>query len=121
MRLCIPTSGGGGLDDRVGEHFGRVPTYTIYDTDTQKVEVLPNQSEHMGGAGLPAEHLAAAGVDVVLCAGLGRRAIALLSESGIEVCSGASGTVREALQAWQEGHLSEAEPCTQHAFHDRHG
>ncbi len=108
------------MNDHVGEHFGRVPTYTIYDTDTGQVEVLPNRSEHMGGAGLPAEHLAAAGVDVVLCAGLGRRAMALLSESGIEVCSGASGTAGEAVQAWQEGRLAEAEPCTRHAFHDRH-
>ena len=120
MRVCVPSAGPGGLDDLVGEHFGRVPTYTIYDTETGQVEILPNTSEHMGGAGLPAELLAQAGVDVVICSGLGRRAIGLLSQSGIEVCTGASGTVREAIEAWRSGKLSGADACDRHLFHDRH-
>ncbi|MCD5408516.1 NifB/NifX family molybdenum-iron cluster-binding protein [Candidatus Bipolaricaulota bacterium] len=99
----------GGLDDLVGQHFGRVPTY--YDTDTGEVEVLPNESEHMGGSGLPAEHLAQAGVDVVICSGLGRRALALLESYGVEVVTGASGTVGEVIRAWQEGRLGGAAPC----------
>lgn len=117
MRVCVPSAGPGGLDDLVGEHFGRVPTYTIYDTETGEVEILPNESEHMGGVGLPAEHLAQAGVDVVICSGLGRRAIDLLSQNGIEVCTGATGTVREAIQAWQEGRLGSADACERHMFH----
>lgn len=120
MRVCVPSAGPGGLDDRVGEHFGRVPTYTVYDTETGQVEVIDNTSEHMGGTGLPGELLAQVGVDVVICAGLGRRAIDLLSRHGIEVCTGASGTVREAIQAWQEGRLSGADACQRHMFHD-HG
>jgi predicted Fe-Mo cluster-binding NifX family protein len=118
MRICIPTEGNGGLDDRVCEHFGRSPTYTIYDTETGEVEILPNTSEHFGGSGLPAELLAQAGVNVVLCAGLGPRAIALLAQYGIEVHTGAFGTVREAIQAWQAGRLSGAEPCERHLFHE---
>ena len=120
MEVCVPTRGPGGLDDQVGEHFGRVPTYTLYDTDTGEVEILPNTSQHMGGTGLPAELLAQAGVDVVICSGLGRRALALLEENGIEVYIGASGTVREAVQAWQEGRLSLAQApdaCNRHMFH----
>ncbi len=111
MRVCVPSAGGGGLDDLVGEHFGRSPTYTIYDTETGAVEVLPNASEHMGGTGLPAEHLARAGVDVVICSGIGRRAVELLESHGIEVVTGASGTVGEAIRAWKEGRLGGAVPC----------
>lgn len=121
MRICVPTAGQGGMDDQVGEHFGRVPTYTVYDTETGEVEVLANESEHMGGMGLPAEHLAQASVEVVVCVGLGRRAVSLLSENGVQVCTGASGTVREAIQAWQEGRLSGAAACTRHMFHDDRG
>ncbi|MBC7093252.1 NifB/NifX family molybdenum-iron cluster-binding protein [Candidatus Bipolaricaulota bacterium] len=121
MRICVPTAGQGGLDDRVGEHFGRVPTYTVYDTETGEVEILPNASEHMGGTGLPAEHLAQAGVEVVICSGLGRRALDLLSQYGIEVFSGATGTVQEAIEAWQGGRLSGAAACTRHMFHDGRG
>ncbi len=121
MKVCVPSEGTGGLDAPVGEHFGRVPTYTVYDTETGQVEVLPNESEHMGGSGLPGQLLAQAGVDVLLCAGLGRRALALLHERGIEVRTGASGTVREAIEAWKNGQLSEGDPCTRHMFHGQGG
>ena len=122
-KLCVPTSGSGGLDDLVGEHFGRVPTYTIYDSETGTVEVVDNTSEHAGGTGLPADILSGLGIDVLLCSGLGRRAIGILSGSGIEVCVGLSGTAREAVEAWKGGRLSAAsddDACQQHAFRDRH-
>ena len=43
MKICMPTMGNGGLDGRVGEHFGRVPTYTIVDLETNNVKVVPNR------------------------------------------------------------------------------
>jgi len=122
-KVCVPTAGGGGLNALVGEHFGRVPTYTIYDSETGAVEVVDNTSEHAGGTGLPADLLSNLGIDVLLCSGLGRRAIGILSENGIEVCVGLSGTAREAIEAWKGGQLSgasEGDACQRHAFHDRH-
>ena len=122
-KLCVPTAGAGGLDDFVGEHFGRVPTYTIYDTETRAVEVVANSSEHAGGTGLPGDLLSGLGIDVLLCSGLGRRAIGILSQSGIKVCVGLQGTAREAIEAWKGGRLSgasEGDACQQHAFRDRH-
>ncbi|MFQ6116773.1 MAG: NifB/NifX family molybdenum-iron cluster-binding protein [Candidatus Bipolaricaulia bacterium] len=119
MRVCIPTEGGGGLDARVGEHFGRVPTYTIVDTETGEVEVLPNESEHLGGSGLPAELLAQAGVDVLLCTGLGRRAMGLLEDYGVMVYIGARGTAEEALESWKREGLQAAtdeDVCGEHRF-----
>jgi len=121
MRVCIPTEGSGGLDDRVGEHFGRVPTYTIVDTETGEVEVLPNESEHLGGSGLPAELLAQAGVDALLCAGLGRRAMALFEDYGVMVYVGAHGTVKDALEAWKREGLQAAtdeDICREHKFRE---
>jgi predicted Fe-Mo cluster-binding NifX family protein len=120
MKVCVPSEGAGGLEDRVGEHFGRVPTYTVVDTETGQVEVLRNESEHTGGTGLPGGILVRAGVDVVLCTGLGARALALLEGSGIEVCTGASGTVREAIESWKRGELGKGNACRRHLFHD-HG
>lgn len=120
-RLCVPTGGAGGLDDLVGEHFGRVPTFTLVDSETGDVEVLDNSSEHMGGAGLPADLLVQAGAEVILCQGLGRRAIQLLSDAGVSVCTGVSGSVSEVVAAWKGGALAEAgesDACARHAFHD---
>lgn len=120
-RVCIPTATHGGLNDLVGEHFGRVPTYTIYDSETQDVEIISNTSEHAGGSGLPADILADLGIDVLLCKGAGRRAIDILAGRGIQVCIGVSGTAGGAVDAWKTGDLSSAssdDACQQHTFHD---
>jgi predicted Fe-Mo cluster-binding NifX family protein len=123
MRICIPTIGENGLDDLVGEHFGRVPTYTIVDLDKNEVKVISNTSEHMGGQGQPPEIMAREGVNVMVCRGLGRRAITMFEELGIDVYIGASGTVREAIDAFKEDKLQKASidnACGRHAFRDQH-
>ncbi|NOQ53706.1 MAG: dinitrogenase iron-molybdenum cofactor biosynthesis protein [Thermoplasmata archaeon] len=125
MRISVPSMGNNGLDEQVGEHFGRVPTYTIVDTETDAVETLTNTSEHMGGTGYPPELMAKANVDVMVCGGLGRRAIMMFEELGIRVFVGASGTVGNAVQMYQSGALQEAtdeNACKQHAFREHdHG
>jgi len=123
MKICIPTMGKNGLDDIVGEHFGRVPTYTIVDIDTNEVKVIPNTSEHMGGIGFPPEIMLREGVNVLVCRGLGRRAIGMFDESGIDVYIGASGTVKDAISAFKQGRLHKAgigDACGRHAFRNQH-
>ena len=123
MKICIPTIGDNGLEDHVGEHFGRVPTYTIVDLDTDEVKVIPNTSEHMGGQGYPPELMVKEGVTVMVCRGLGRRAISMFEELGIEVYIGAFGTVQNAIDDFKQGKLQKAglsDACGQHAFQDHH-
>jgi len=123
MKVCIPTMGKRGLDDSVGEHFGRVPTYTIVDLDTDEVKVVPNVSHHMGGHGDPPEIMAQEGVNVMVCQGLGRRAISMFEGFGITVYIGAIGTVRDAVAAFKQNRLQKAtvdDACGKHTFRDRH-
>ncbi|MCI0497376.1 MAG: NifB/NifX family molybdenum-iron cluster-binding protein [Thermoplasmata archaeon] len=108
----------------MGEHFGRVPTYTIVDTETGEVRVIANTSEHMGGQGYPPHIIAEAGADALVCSNLGRRAIAMFSELGLEVYVGATGTVRDAVDRYTSGrlqHATENTACAQHAFGKGHG
>ena len=118
-KVCIPTMGNNGLDEAVGEHFGRVPTYTIVDTDTNEVRTIPNTSEHAGGQGYPPEIIAKTGADTMICGGLGRRAVMMFEEMGIMVYVGANGTVKDAVQMFSDGRLEAAtdeNACRQHAF-----
>ena len=125
MKVCVPTTGDRGLEDFVGEHFGRVSFYTIVDTETSEVQILRNTSEHMGGRGYPPEIMNNAGVEVMICSGLGRRAIMMFEEMGIMVYVGASGSVANAIDMWEKNNLPAAtdeNACQQHAFrkHDHH-
>jgi len=123
MKICIPTMGKRGLDDSVGEHFGRVPTYTIVDLETDEVKVVPNVSHHMGGQGDPPEIMVREGVNVMVCQGLGRRAISMFEGFGITVYIGAAGSVRDVVAAFKQDRLQKAtvdDACGKHAFRDRH-
>lgn len=108
MRVCIPTMGYKGMEEQIGEHFGRVPTYTVVDLETGEVKIIENTSEHMGGQGLPPEIIAGSGADILLCAGLGHRAISMFEELGIMVYVNAYGTVRDALLMLKDGRLQPA-------------
>ncbi|MBN1677045.1 MAG: NifB/NifX family molybdenum-iron cluster-binding protein [Candidatus Thermoplasmatota archaeon] len=117
MKVCIPTNGRGGLEDIVCEHFGRAPTFTVVDMDTNSVVVVPNASEHMGGMGKPPEHIISTGSEVLVCSELGPRAIGMFESYGVEVFVGARGTVREAVELWRQGKLeraSDVNACREH-------
>lgn len=123
MKIGIPSMGEKGLDEQVGQHFGRVSHYTIVNLDTNKIEVISNTSHHMGGSAQPPELLKKEGVNVMLCSGLGRRAINLFDQMGIAVYIGASGKVRDAISAYKKGDLQKAtisDGCQEHAFGDHH-
>ena len=86
---------------------------------TRDVKVVDNTSEHLGGAGYPADNIARTGTNVMICGGLGRRAITMFEGYGIMVYIGAQGTVRDAIRGWEEGTLQVAtdeSACQQHAF-----
>jgi len=120
MKICVPTMGGGGLDEQVCEHFGKAPTYTIVDTDTSDLKVIENTSEHMGGVGKPPDLILSAGADTIVVSGLGQKAVARFEALGIVVHIGAGGTVRDAIRALGEGALpraSSANVCREHQGH----
>ena len=100
------------------EEFTR---YTIYDTENEKVEIIPNTSSHKGGTKLPADLLQGHGIDIMICGGLGRRAIQLFEQFGIEVYSGAKGTIADAIKQFEDGSLTmttDADACREHKYHD---
>jgi len=107
MRVALPTMGEKGLKEKIGAHFGRCPTFTIYDLETEEIEVISNNSKHKGGKGNPPELLAEKDIDCMICKNLGRKAVSLFEDLGIEVYDGAEGTVQEAVESWKNDSLDE--------------
>ena len=107
MKYAIPVLNDNGWDTSVGEHFGRVPLYCIWDDESDTIVIIPNASNHFGGVGMPAEFLATK-ADGIICKGIGAKAIDLCNNLGLKLYVGAPDTVRETVRFMKEGKLPEA-------------
>lgn len=108
MKVVLPTADDGGLQATLAEHFGQARFFTVVDSETQEVSTRPNDGQHYGEGQTPAQIMIEAGAEVVLCGGLGRRAVGLFEQAGVQVMVGAIGTVQECLDAHRAGTLSAA-------------
>lgn len=113
MKIAI-SSVGETLDSQVDRRFGRCQYFLIVDSDTMDSEVIPNAAAGaMGGAGIQAaQSVADKGVEAVITGNIGPNAFQTLSGAGIEIATGASGTVREAIKKYNRGELRNTEAPT---------
>jgi len=109
MKICI-TSEGGNLDSKVDPRFGRCQYFIIADTDTLEFEAVRNPNiESMGGAGIQSAQLVASKqIKAVVTGNVGPNAFQTLQAAGIEVFTGASGTVKEAIEKYKKGEFKAA-------------
>lgn len=117
MKIVIPTSNRKGLDDSIAEHFGRCQSYTFLDENGKVIEIIDNTSEHMGGMGLPPELMKKHGANVLLCRGLGSRALNLCKQFGIDVYVCNAETVKEMFDLWKNKKIQKADDedtCMEH-------
>lgn len=117
MKIAIPTEGRRGLEESVAYHFGRCETYTILDEEGKVLDIIDNTSEHMGGEGLPPELLKKHGVRILLCQGLGPRAVDICNKFGIEVYVSSEVSVEGMFKLWKSGKLKKAtieDICEEH-------
>ena len=92
--------------------FGRAPFILIVDSDNNEVEVLDN-SDNLNafkGAGIQAAVMVSdRGAKVLLTGYCGPNAFKTLTAAGIKVASNMSGTVKDAVIAYNEGKVSFAD------------
>ena len=121
IRVAVSVDDSNGLDSVVSPHFGRCPYYILVDLDDREVKQVnavanPNYGRHAPGT-VPT-FIQDQGADVMLAGGMGRRAIALFQQYGIQAATGAAGSVRHALEQYLGGELQGAEPCSTSLGHD---
>ncbi|NLE08844.1 MAG: dinitrogenase iron-molybdenum cofactor biosynthesis protein [Dehalococcoidales bacterium] len=88
------------LDSPLDPRFGRCPFFIIVDSDTMECEAVDSAGAGAsGGAGTSAgQEMVIRGVEVVLTGNCGPNAVQVLQAAGIKVITGATGTVREAVE-----------------------
>ena len=120
MRIAISADNWNGLDSVISPHFGRCPHYILVDVDGHEVKtvnVVDNPYYGQHAPGMVPNFIHSQGVDVMLTGGMGRRAIASFEQLGVEAVSGASGTVRRAVELYLGGQLRGAQPCRESIEH----
>ena len=106
MKICVSALSDN-IDAQIDPRFGRCQFFVIVDTDTMSFEALPNTSQSApSGAGIQAaQNVATKGVHAVLTGNVGPNAFQALSAAGINIITGVSGTVREAVEKFKSGQL----------------
>lgn len=120
MKIAVTVENNNGLESMVAEHFGRAPCFMLVDVENGEVTATqvvanPFAEAHQPGQvpGFIHEHKA----NVILSGGMGGRAIEFFGQLGIKAATGASGTVRQALENYLGGKLKEAAPCLESVAH----
>lgn len=111
MKIAV-TSRGADLGSEVDPRFGRAAYILVVDSETLEIEVLDN-SENVNafkGAGIQAASMVSdKGAEVLLTGFCGPNAFRTLKAAKIKVANDVSGTVRDAIKAFNEGKVSFAD------------
>ena len=113
MKVAV-TAQGVSLDDAVDSRFGRAAYFIVVDTETMQFECVENSAVSAGGgAGVSsAKTITDSGAKVILTGNCGPNAARALSAAGIKIYPNASGTVKEAVEAFKAGKLEASDRPT---------
>ena len=104
MKIAVSATGAS-LDADAEPRFGRCPYFIIADSETMEFEAVDNAAAmEGGGAGISAaQAIADKGVQAVLTGNCGPNAYQVLSAAGIQIITGISGSVKDAIESYRSG------------------
>lgn len=111
MKIAVTYENG-----QVFQHFGHTSEFKIYDVEDGKVVSSSVVSTGGKGHGSLAGFLKDAGVETLICGGIGGGAKAALAEMNIKLLPGVTGNADEQVQHLLEGDLiyDPTVQCTHH-------
>jgi predicted Fe-Mo cluster-binding NifX family protein len=111
MKIVV-SSQGSDMQSAVDPRFGRARWFIVVDTDSGEFEAMDN-AEVMNaahGAGpQAAQKIVSIGAKAVITGHCGPNAFRALKAGGIQVITGAEGTVQEAVDRFKNGEFKEIE------------
>jgi predicted Fe-Mo cluster-binding NifX family protein len=112
--IAIAAEDARGFEGQVSAHFGRCPFYVLAEVDGTVATVSRVVSNPYSGAhqpGVMPRFIHDLGANVIIAGGMGRRAIDMFHGLGVDVATGAIGTVDEVLGAYLRGEHRGVVPC----------
>ena len=120
MKIAITAETDQGLASSVAQHFGQAHYFVLLQLENGAIsatEVVANPFAHGHEPGQIPAWIHEQGATVMISGGMGGRAIGFFQEVGVQTATGASGTVEQALKAYQAGSLTGAAPCAESVAH----
>ena len=117
MRVAVTYENG-----KIFQHFGHTEQFKFYDIENDKIVNTQVADTNGQGHGAIAGFLKNAGVDVLICGGIGGGAQTALGEAGIQLFGGVSGEADEVVNTYIAGKLN-YDPdvkCSHHEHKEDH-
>ena len=111
MKIAI-TSQGTGENYNVDPRFGRAKYIAVYDVETDEYMFKSNEQNLNAaqGAGIQAaQNIIETEAEVLITGHCGPKAFQVLKAGKVKVFTGASDTVKQAIEAYRQGKLKEAD------------
>lgn len=115
MKIAVTYDNG-----EIFQHFGHTEQFKLYDIEGSKVTKAYIVNTNGSGHGALAGFLRENGVEVLICGGIGGGAQTALSEAGIKLYGGVSGSADGAVNAYMENRLG-YDPSVHCDHHDNGG
>jgi len=106
MKIALPSN-----QNQIDEHFGHCEYFTVFTVDEKKKILLEEKITSPAGCGCKsniAQTLADQGVKLMLAGNMGQGAVQVLNSHGIDVLRGCSGGVKDVVESWLAGNLSDS-------------
>jgi len=107
MTVCV-TAAGKDWDAATQPNFGRAPFFLFIDPEAETIDPVANAPGAHGAGVQAAQTVADRGASAVITGSVGPNAFQGLAAAGIDVFVGATGTVRQAFDAYRAGTLKRA-------------
>jgi len=109
MKVAV-TAIGADLNSMVDERFGRCRYFIFADPKTKEYEAVENEyASGAHGTGIQvAQFIADKKASALITGNVGPNAMKVLAESGIEVYTAHSMSIKEALEHFEKGNLNKA-------------
>ncbi len=120
MKIAVTAENNNGLESMVAQHFGHAPFFMLVDVENGEVSTVESAANPYAEAHQPGQiptFIKQLKANVILSGGMGGRAIEFFEQANIKAATGASGTVRQALENYLGGKLKEAAPCDESVAH----
>ena len=120
MKIAVTAENNNGLESVVAQHFGHAPFFILVDVENGEVTTTQGVANPFVTGHAPGQvpgFIKEQSANVMLSGGMGGRAIQFFEQVGIQAATGASGTVRQSLENYLGGKLTEVAPCDESVAH----